>query len=40
VQQTVPRQGFVHRFDAGGVYEITALDDSGAWDRVAVRVID
>lgn len=40
VQQTVPRQGFVHRFDAGGVYEITALDDSGAWDRVAVRVMD
>lgn len=40
VQQTAARQGFVHRFDEKGRYEITVLDESGAWDRVAIKVID
>lgn len=40
MQQTAPRQGFVHHFDEKGRYEITVLDESGAWDRVAVKVID
>jgi membrane carboxypeptidase/penicillin-binding protein PbpC len=40
VTQTAPRQGFVHRFDARGAYEITVLDEAGAWDRVAVTVVD
>jgi penicillin-binding protein 1C len=40
VAQTAPRQGLVQRFDARGAYEITVLDESGAWDRVAVTVVD
>jgi hypothetical protein len=40
VQTTTPRQGFVHRFTERGIHEITVFDQSGAWDRVAVTVID
>jgi penicillin-binding protein 1C len=30
--------GYTHRFDAPGRYEITAFDDSGAYDRISLSV--
>jgi penicillin-binding protein 1C len=36
--RTGPGQGYAHRFTEPGRYEITACDDSGAYDRISVSV--
>ncbi|MCB1738490.1 MAG: penicillin-binding protein 1C [Gammaproteobacteria bacterium] len=38
IGSTIAGIPLVHRFTQPGDYEITAFDETGAWDRVAVRV--
>jgi penicillin-binding protein 1C len=40
VERKPPRERFVYRFPARGIYEVTVFDESGAYDRVSLNVID